>query len=80
MGSSLHIGSLFIRVPYYFWDLNRDPNLENYPHGTTIRAIQEPQGVELVIARLPYCTSLRRFPNQKVPHVYFRDMHFEQRP
>ena len=22
---------LSIRLPYYIWDLNRDPNLENYP-------------------------------------------------
>ena len=24
-------GVLFTRVPYYLRDLNRDPNLENYP-------------------------------------------------
>ena len=25
-------GVLFIRVPYYVWDLKRDPTLENYGH------------------------------------------------
>ena len=30
LGSSLKV--LFIRVPYYFGDLHRDPNLENYPY------------------------------------------------
>ena len=25
------MGILFIRVPYYIGDLNRDPDLENYP-------------------------------------------------
>ena len=36
MGCSLNQGPsdgpLFRIVPYYFEDLNRDPNLENYPH------------------------------------------------
>ena len=32
LGSSLvFLGSLFIRVPYYVWDLKRDPSFENYP-------------------------------------------------
>ena len=26
---------LFIRVPYYIGDLERDPNLENYPYSST---------------------------------------------
>ena len=34
MGSSLKVplGVLFTRVPYYMWDLNRGPDLENYPY------------------------------------------------
>ena len=26
------LGSFFIKVPYYIWDLKRDPIWENYPH------------------------------------------------
>ena len=29
LGSPFHV--LLIRVPYYIGDLERDPNLENYP-------------------------------------------------
>ena len=29
--SRLKLGPFFIRDPYYFGDLNRDPNLEHYP-------------------------------------------------
>ena len=41
MGSSPIYGPfrvLFIRVPYYIGDLERDPNLENYPY----RSLWEP--------------------------------------
>ena len=27
---------LFIRLPYSFWDVQRDPNLENYPYSILI--------------------------------------------
>ena len=29
---------LFIRVPYYIWDLKRDASLENYSYYTIIKA------------------------------------------
>ena len=40
MGSSLNPGPfrvLFIRVPYYFGNPKRDPNLENYPYRRFLR-------------------------------------------
>ena len=40
MGSSLNLGPfrvLFIRVPYYFGNPKRDPNLENYPYRRFLR-------------------------------------------
>ena len=30
-------GVRFIRVPYYIGDLNRDPNVANYPYCSTTR-------------------------------------------
>ena len=33
------LGVLFIRVPYYTGDLERDPNLENYPVVVTHRPL-----------------------------------------
>ena len=38
---------LFIRLPYSFWDVQRDPNLENYPYRKG-----EPTG-ELSMSRTP---------------------------
>ena len=32
-------GVLFIRVPYYTGDLQRDPSFENYPHDLTLSPI-----------------------------------------
>ena len=35
-------GLFFLRVPYYFGDLNRDPHLENYPYRTLLVPIRNP--------------------------------------
>ena len=38
-------GSLFIRVPYYVGDLNRDPSLDNYPSSNTLQRSREADGL-----------------------------------
>ena len=41
---------LFIRAPYYIGDVNRDPNLENYP-----KALSRPQHELQCVDGLAHC-------------------------